>query len=479
MPAGGPTSVARPTSYEQLQLDNFTRKEMIDTLKLENERLRGELAGSQNALNAIVSNLEMRPEFHDGASGSAMLAMLGPLRGGSEANLIPKESCPLVTYYKRSDWDAERKSPTRGGTKLARDNENVMMLYIEDINGTAVDGITASLMRAFSRSIFATLDSLGLATARWSDASHVAHEQFCREMRVKYPQLRYCDDDWKAEGIAGVTYSKWYARTHTGSLKTSKKRARTLLSHGDDDNGQITPGGNEDDEATTGAQDLHAPSAKRLQRVPAVGNPLLTMSLTTSDNEDDEDDLYGELPTPEPATGAEDATGTEPVTGAEPVIGPAAGNGPPSDSSAPVPNLAVGATADQLTNSGPSQSGNLGEDAPVSTTPIVATTEESNLPPRTEAAPVTAVSQSSSRTPGVASSGGTLAVPNETKSPRNLCMKKWVLANPGGLKGAYAAYWDSLGKEERKPFVKESEELKKSTRTTQTTSRTPRVHKSS
>jgi hypothetical protein len=68
-----------------------------------------------------------------------------------------------VKYWDKNTWksvagsrkdtsEVQTKNGSRGGTRSSK-GENVMMLCIEDANGTPIDGNTASGMRELARSI--------------------------------------------------------------------------------------------------------------------------------------------------------------------------------------------------------------------------------------------------------------------------------------------------------------------------------------
>lgn len=84
------------------------------------------------------------------------------------------------------------------------------MLYIENADGTPVDGTIASTMREFARSIWRDLYLRGMAPETWGQATRQVREEFCQEMERAYPALRLCDNHWKANALATAIYSQWY-----------------------------------------------------------------------------------------------------------------------------------------------------------------------------------------------------------------------------------------------------------------------------
>ncbi|KAF8835576.1 hypothetical protein BDN67DRAFT_975145 [Paxillus ammoniavirescens] len=49
-----------------------------------------------------------------------------------------------------------------------------------------------------------------MAPATWGSAPLVVKETFYQVMRSKYSELRYCDNNWKADTIAAAGYPSWH-----------------------------------------------------------------------------------------------------------------------------------------------------------------------------------------------------------------------------------------------------------------------------
>jgi hypothetical protein len=143
---------------------------------------------------------------------------------------------PLIKYWTRQQWkdneynnkDAsdilEIKDKTRGGTRSAK-GENVMMLYIEHIDGTPIDGNMASQIWEHARMIWKDLYQRGKAPEKWTDASRDVREEYLREMEEKWEVLRYCDNHWKASKLATTLYSVWYNQYHKKAIKGQNNNA--------------------------------------------------------------------------------------------------------------------------------------------------------------------------------------------------------------------------------------------------------------
>jgi len=102
--------------------------------------------------------------------------------------------------------------------------ENVMMLYVENADGTAISGTCASEIREFARSIWRGFYSREIAPKKWGDASKDIREEYYREMENEFRVLRFCDNHWKAHAIAASIYPQWY-HTFNKKMHASAKKA--------------------------------------------------------------------------------------------------------------------------------------------------------------------------------------------------------------------------------------------------------------
>ena len=164
---------------------------------------------------------------------------------------------PLVKFWEKKVWksvagsrkdtsEVQIKVYSRGGTRSSK-GENVMMLYIEDTNGSPIDGNVAGGMRDFARSIWRSLYERGIAPETWGKATKEVRDEFCREMETEFFILRLCDNHWKANALATTIYSQWYRtydkkmRPHPDNDSTSDENSRDG-NNTDDDTGNTIDG---------------------------------------------------------------------------------------------------------------------------------------------------------------------------------------------------------------------------------------------
>jgi hypothetical protein len=97
------------------------------------------------------------------------------------------------------------------------------MLFVEDEDGKSIDGHRATEIRRIARSIWAEFAKKGRAPKSWCKADMSTAQEYNREMRRFFPELRFCEFDWKAEQIAIENYPSWYQH-HSKDKERSLKR---------------------------------------------------------------------------------------------------------------------------------------------------------------------------------------------------------------------------------------------------------------
>lgn len=145
---------------------------------------------------------------------------------------LQREDYPNIQFWYRRDWtqatgdritnldEASSTPDVRRGKARSANGINVTMLYIEHEDGTIIDGFRAADIRRHARSIWVHLASNGMLFVSWGDADCTSLRLYFSEMKSRFPELRYCDLDWKADMIATDNYPAW--KTHW-----TKKHARS------------------------------------------------------------------------------------------------------------------------------------------------------------------------------------------------------------------------------------------------------------
>ena len=133
--------------------------------------------------------------------------------------LLNHSNYPKVRFWFRKDWVNQKKeklgitkvieSSTTGDKGRGPTSINVTLRYVEDEQGVVVDGFRASEMRKFARSIWNQLAGAGKAPRSWGKAELDVASHYRREMRRRFPELGFCEYDWKADQLATDNYPNW------------------------------------------------------------------------------------------------------------------------------------------------------------------------------------------------------------------------------------------------------------------------------
>jgi hypothetical protein len=141
------------------------------------------------------------------------------------------------------------------------------MRYVELEDGTVINGDRAGEIRKFARSIWVSFSKKGPPPSKWGQADIEMRKTYCNEMGHRFPELTYCDFDWKADQIATDNYPSWFAnwlpkgtgemaqmkeedgdtgtltkRSRKASTKTANKRIKTAdVDEMQIDSGMVAP----------------------------------------------------------------------------------------------------------------------------------------------------------------------------------------------------------------------------------------------
>ncbi|EGO23036.1 hypothetical protein SERLADRAFT_439795 [Serpula lacrymans var. lacrymans S7.9] len=96
------------------------------------------------------------------------------------------------------------------------------MRYVEDSDGTIINGHKATEIQKIAHSIWVELANMGKAPKTWMGAGREVLDYYRSKLYQKVPQLRYCELDWKANQIAIDNYPSWYSN-HFREPKVKKE----------------------------------------------------------------------------------------------------------------------------------------------------------------------------------------------------------------------------------------------------------------
>ena len=176
------------------------------------------LLKSHNELVVTFSNNNKRPHIDDQGhvpSPSNMLPLQALATANEGATSFTRSDLPQIQFWFRQEWrvvenmkkDSSEVAGPHGGTRLAQ-GENVNMQFLEDADGTLVNGTLAHDIRSFAKSIWRGFYDRGMAPKTWGSMSRAVEDEYIREMETRWPLLRYCDNHLKVNHLATQTYSQ-------------------------------------------------------------------------------------------------------------------------------------------------------------------------------------------------------------------------------------------------------------------------------
>ena len=168
---------------------------------------------------------------------SSQASHLASSQAHSPDVLLKREDYPNVKFWYRRDWLNQVKDggsstdvgmeSVRGKTLMSKGiNKNAK--YIEDANGESVDGWRLRDIRAHARAIWASFQTVSCAPSTWGRANMEVAYAFRREMRTKFPEFAFCENDWKADQLATDHYPSWYSN-HIKGIQIKEEPNSALL----------------------------------------------------------------------------------------------------------------------------------------------------------------------------------------------------------------------------------------------------------
>lgn len=134
-----------------------------------------------------------------------------------------QEDYPEILFWRKRDQLDERRrrdefakaglEPRRRGRKpkVNSETENVSFWFLQYADGTVLTGDEEKKIRADSKKSWRTIcDKYGPIGSPWTSISPKHQLEFYIDIEAKHPNLRLCEDHYKAESIAFSDYSHWY-----------------------------------------------------------------------------------------------------------------------------------------------------------------------------------------------------------------------------------------------------------------------------
>ncbi|KAK6993137.1 hypothetical protein R3P38DRAFT_3223708 [Favolaschia claudopus] len=202
-----------PNTHPMIQIQ--LQAQEIQMLKNENKFLKMQ---NENLMQ-MMSNLSQRPAF-------------------SPRNSLPDDPLrplvhtqhPSVKFWQRGPWNNVLKpNGITGSPNTAPDGRiytPTSFLFAEDATGLPPTEDTVAGMKTAAPDIFTDLARQGLlpaASLGWSQAGYKAKSLFYASIEKRFPDLRLCSNNWKADWIATHMYSNWKAAHGAKYLQQSIK----------------------------------------------------------------------------------------------------------------------------------------------------------------------------------------------------------------------------------------------------------------
>ncbi|TFY59006.1 hypothetical protein EVG20_g7947 [Dentipellis fragilis] len=376
---------------------------------------------------------------------------------------------PAVKFWTRRAWmehvTTKKVGTTPGqqlgkkGSTRASKGENVQLLFVEDENGIVADGDRAKAIRDLAHDIFEDLYTNGIrASSYCRKMPHNAKEYYRTEMATKFPELRLCDVNWKADAIAIGMYPGWWKSRNGQSVKEEP-------TSDPDDSGSPEPKESKAAEVAVlanGHKRLHSTDA-----APDMGKKARTADIKApgADPEDEIDfspdieeevvptpSIFSRVPSPEVAQGPAPSlqvpsSSTDVSTYATIAAVPGVTS---SDTTSPTNTL----PAESNVTSGDPESGTANSSSASEAVPAPAAALSMASVPQ----PV--ISTVSTETPAALSMKTKAMRLSKKPIAKNFCMHTWKKDNPQGGRPDFDKYWLSLPAAEQKKYEDMEEDYK-------------------
>ncbi|KAJ7138749.1 hypothetical protein C8R43DRAFT_955226 [Mycena crocata] len=468
-----------------------------------------ELKAAFSELTAAVGN-----KLSNAASGSPSgLAPVQPFE------ILHREDYPDVPIWTDKEYltaHSDRKAAKgpvtmedtkarRGSKRLSEDDENVTFWFVTNTDGTEVTGSWGREARQHARAIWVQLHTEGVAPFHWSEASMTVREFYAYHMELKFPELRLCEFSSKAHRIATLGYSGWktkYFEEHgypKGAIK-SEDVDETKMASTSKREASERPAGEPLPKKTKAEKKRDSKNHKRPQEPVTAPTADAQDNILTQPTIDDTPTPVvppiADLSTtpqilPEPTVSAPAARheqpATAPATDYERPSSPPHASEPRTDlmiidspppPASPIENplIMLAAQASRIDNPLDAPVVQASRVLPVETAlgaqvaqaskgsqienPLAALLGEATGPTTRAEFVEVKPSKKASQKNAVASSFGTKKVTylraTNSITPRNLCLKDYIVQNGPVTKEVFDPHWKSLGSEPKKVFETKS-----------------------
>lgn len=143
---------------------------------------------------------------------------LGGLGGNKyKVKSLCKDDYPQIKFWNDKDWRAYCRE-----MQATSANRIIVSNYMESEDGHTVSEARAKEIREVAHALWFEIIDKGRAPIRWGEAAADVKDFYCAGMEEKCPEMRYCNNNWKAQHLATKNYSSFYNNHgHKGRCSSS------------------------------------------------------------------------------------------------------------------------------------------------------------------------------------------------------------------------------------------------------------------
>lgn len=134
---------------------------------------------------------------------------------------------PNISFWTQGEWTSHKAHTQQAEIITSDDQDATPLDFIESLDGIPVSPERIKAIRRSARELFVSLKASWELNGRkvpgsWGGMSHGNKEFYRQKMKAQFPELAFCELDWKCEWVATQTYPGWY-RNHGGEAKVKRE----------------------------------------------------------------------------------------------------------------------------------------------------------------------------------------------------------------------------------------------------------------
>ncbi|KAG2072439.1 hypothetical protein BDR04DRAFT_1153412 [Suillus decipiens] len=194
------------TAY--MRLEEQIKVLQNDILQL---RMDKQMLACEAAYTKLAESLSLTP---DHVALSTLSPQSLPVTLKAKEITVPsynRADFPSEFIWTKEDWKKLQEKPS---TQLEKSHP---LRFVVDKNNKPIPLERVTSIRTTSRRVFVDIWNINEAPKSWGAASGSASKLYYREMVTFFPELGYCDGNWKCDAIATASYTSW-CKNHINRL---------------------------------------------------------------------------------------------------------------------------------------------------------------------------------------------------------------------------------------------------------------------